>query len=584
MASFDDVLAQIDEQLTKQRDAGKIPGVAWGVIRDGDLVHTGGAGTIRDGEERPPDADTVYRIASMTKSFTAATILSLRDEGRLRLDDEVATHVPSLAGWRHPSADAPAITIRHLLTMSAGMPTDDPWGDRQQGLPLDAFAGLLAAGPTFAWPTGTQFDYSNLGYGILGRVVSAASGREYKDAVRERFLAPLGMADSAYEEDEVDAGRLAHGYIRREDALVREGTDPYGALASMGGLYSTVRDLARWVAFHLDAFPARSDPDGGPLRRSSRREMAQIQRAVQAERDAHPAHETPPAESAGYGFGLFLVSRTDVGLTVGHGGGYPGYGTMMTWHPSSGVGIVSAGNLRYAPLHELTRNLLIDLVRADDLPRRTIRLTPAAERHRETVMALLEHWDDATADAAFAMNMDLDEPRDARRATVAKAVEQVGAPLRLDATRTEASISAAHRRWWLRGERGWLQLALLVSPEPQPRIQVMRVTPILDPPHALTDAATRLLDADGTWPEGLAAGDKVDRPAVLRGIRVLRAWLGDGPPGLGTLTAGDGATSATWEIGSPAVGTLEASVDAASGELVGVTVSAAERPAVVEVW
>ena len=72
----------------------------------------------------------------MTKSFTAATVLSLRDEGRPRLDDPIAEHVPELAGLRRPTADAPAITVRHLLTMSAGLATDDPWGDRQQGLDL----------------------------------------------------------------------------------------------------------------------------------------------------------------------------------------------------------------------------------------------------------------------------------------------------------------------------------------------------------------------------------------------------------------------------------------------------------------
>jgi CubicO group peptidase (beta-lactamase class C family) len=168
MPDLETALRELDEAFAKQRETAKIPSVAWGVVRDGDLVHAGGAGTTRDGESSLPDERTVYRIASMTKSFTAATILRLRDEGRLRLDDEVATYVPALADWRHPASDTPAITIRHLLTMSAGMPTDDPWGDRQQGLPFDAFAELLGRHPTFAWPPGTQFDYSNLGYGILG--------------------------------------------------------------------------------------------------------------------------------------------------------------------------------------------------------------------------------------------------------------------------------------------------------------------------------------------------------------------------------------------------------------------------------
>ena len=108
-----------------------IPGVAYGVVVGGELVHARGIGTLRVGEEAPPDADSVFRIASMTKSFTAATILGLRDEGRLALDDPIARHVPELAELRGPTADSPAITVRHLLTMSAGLATDDPWGDRQ---------------------------------------------------------------------------------------------------------------------------------------------------------------------------------------------------------------------------------------------------------------------------------------------------------------------------------------------------------------------------------------------------------------------------------------------------------------------
>ncbi len=156
MSAFDDLLPSLDARFERLAREAAVPGVAWGVVRDGLLVHSGGAGTIRDGEDRPPDADSVYRIASMTKSFTAATVLLLRDEGRLRLDDPVADHVPALADWAPPTADSPPVTIRDLLTMSSGLPTDDPWGDRQQGLALDAFDRLLADGPSFAWPPGVR--------------------------------------------------------------------------------------------------------------------------------------------------------------------------------------------------------------------------------------------------------------------------------------------------------------------------------------------------------------------------------------------------------------------------------------------
>src|SRR5829696_5790299 len=261
MPTFDDALPALDERFARAQREGRIPGVAWGVVREGQLAHSGGIGTLRDGAAATPDADSVFRIASMTKSFTAAAILLLRDEGRLRLDDPAAEHVPQLRGWTGPTADSAPITIRQLLTMSAGFPTDDPWGDRQQSLPLEALDQLLAAAPTFAWPPGTQFEYSNLGYAILGRVVTAAGGAEYREVIGERLLAPLGMTSTAFGEEDLEGVHVAHGYMRHGEALVREGTDPYGAFASMGGLYASVRDLATWVGGFLDAFPARDDPE-----------------------------------------------------------------------------------------------------------------------------------------------------------------------------------------------------------------------------------------------------------------------------------------------------------------------------------
>src|SRR3954453_20229538 len=99
----------------------RAPALAWGVVRDGKLDASGGSGA---------DEHTVFRIASMTKSFTAACVLALRDDGVFALDDPIAAHAPELAAVGGPTTDAPAVSIRHLLTMSAGIATDDPWADR----------------------------------------------------------------------------------------------------------------------------------------------------------------------------------------------------------------------------------------------------------------------------------------------------------------------------------------------------------------------------------------------------------------------------------------------------------------------
>jgi CubicO group peptidase (beta-lactamase class C family) len=599
MTTFHDALRALDERFIRIREEGKVPGVAWGVVRDGALVHAGGSGTIRDGETLTPDADSVYRIASMTKSFTASAIMLLRDEGRLRLDDPAADYVPQLARWSGPTADAAPVTIRRLLTMSAGLPTDDPWGDRQQGLPLDAFADLLEAGPTFAWPPGTVFEYSNLGYAILGRVVTAAAGQEYRAFVSDRLLVPLGMTSTAYREEDLLPARLANGYMRRGDTLVHEGTDPYGAFASMGGVYSTVRDLATWVAGFLDAFPARDDPEGNhPLRRASRREMQQMHRILPALIGAHPAHEPPMPETAGYGFGLFLVSNAAIGTRVSHGGGYPGFGTHMAWHPASGLGVIALGNVRYAPVHDAVVEELTALVRAGSVPRRRLRLLPSVEAFRPVVERLLAAWDDDAADAAFAMNMDLDDPREVRREAVGKLAAELG-PFHVDEARPATSESPAHLAWWLRGERGWVRASILVNPEPVPRLQAMRLSAVPDPSAELVGLAERLLEAardghDGApaWPADLVAGPDVDVTVVTRALLAAAARFG--PMRLGFPTAGDGHATATLEIhgelakgvdaGPSAPATLTVARDPDTGALTAAALRIADREAPVEAW
>src|SRR5690349_18010173 len=129
--------------------------------------------------------------------------------------------------------------------MSAGLPTDDPWGDRQQALDQDAFNTFLAGGLELAWAPGTRFEYANLGYAILGSIVARATDRPYRAAVEERLLQPLGLTGTGFDPEHVDASRIALGYHRVDGTWVEQPMDGHGAFASMGGLFSTVRDLAR---------------------------------------------------------------------------------------------------------------------------------------------------------------------------------------------------------------------------------------------------------------------------------------------------------------------------------------------------
>ncbi|HXP56446.1 MAG TPA: serine hydrolase domain-containing protein, partial [Streptosporangiaceae bacterium] len=147
----------VDAMAASYAERGAQPALAWGVVAAGQLVHAGGLGERRIGGPAP-DAGTVFRIASMTKSFTATAVLLLRDEGALALDDLAEQYVPELRGWPPVTPDAQRIRIRHLLTMTAGFPTDDPWGDREQGTPLPVFAEFLSQGVSFNWAPGTRFE------------------------------------------------------------------------------------------------------------------------------------------------------------------------------------------------------------------------------------------------------------------------------------------------------------------------------------------------------------------------------------------------------------------------------------------
>ena len=586
MTDFAAALAALDARFAQLMADRGVPGAAWGVVRDGRLVHDGGAGTVSLADPTTPTADHAFRIASMTKSFTAATVLLLRDEGRLRLDDPAAQHVPALAAWRPYASDAAPVTIRDLLTMSAGLATDDPWGDRQQGLPLDAFERLLAEGPSFALPPGVAYEYSNLGYGILGRVITAAAGREYREVVRERLLGPLGMAATGYLEEQVPAGRLMHGYARLGDELVREGRDGYGALAAMGGLFSTVRDLATWVGGFLDAFPARSDAEGPhPLRRSSRREMQQGHRPAGVEVLAHAPHEVPRLRVSAYGFGLERHTDPEVGTIVSHSGGYPGFGSYMAWHPASGLGVIALGSLRYAPMRPAAHEALRDLVLAGVSPRRAPSPIPALDEAAAAVDRLLETWDDAAADALFAMNMDLDLPRDLRRSALEADVGAVRGPLRSDPGRPATSATPAERTWWRRGVRGWLRLQVRMTPEPTPRLQSLAAEAVLEPSWALTEAAQVVLS--GPWPalpRGVAVTQGFDRDACSRGVLAGRERFG--AMRLGLPVAGDGASTATWALETERGGEalLRVVLDDAGRRIEAAAITVAGRAAPAEGW
>jgi len=451
-----------------------VPGAAWGIVVDGSLVHIGTAGFRDVAAKAPVDADTVFRIASMTKSFTAMAILKLRDEGKLSLDDPAERYVPELKGLVYPTSDSPRITIRHLLSHSTGFPEDNPWGDRQLADTDEDLSKMLRAGIPFSNAPGIAYEYSNYGFAILGRIVSTVSGTKYEDYVAANILRPLGMTSTTLEPAKVPANRLAHGY-RWEDAQWKEEPQlPHGSFGAMGGMLTTVRDLSRYVGVFLSAWPPHDGPETAPIKRASLREMQQVWRpaAASVTRDNAGAVQLT---SGGYAFGLRVSQTCGFRSIVEHSGGLPGFGSIMRWLPEHGVGIIAFGNLTYTGWGRVTAAAYDRLAKTGGLQPRRPQPSRALTDARDAVSRLIVKWDDRLADQIAAENLFLDQSKDRRRAEIEKLHDTYGACT--PGTGFDFVENALRGRWTMTCERGKLDVSITMAPTMPPTVQYLAIRP-----------------------------------------------------------------------------------------------------------
>ncbi len=473
LAALSAAFPEIDRLMSDFAARSQVPGIAYGIVVDGRLAHVGTAGIRELSSRAPVDTGTVFRIASMTKSFTAAAILQLRDEGKLALDDPAERYVPELAGLAYSTADAPRITIRDLLSHSAGFPEDNPWGDQQLAATDEEMSAMMRAGIPFSTAPGTGYEYSNFGFAILGRIVANVSGMPYPQYLRERVLLPLGMTSTTLEAADVPPGRLAHGYRLRDGAWIEEPPLPDGAFGPMGGMLTSVSDLGRWVGFMLDAWPARDGAETGPLRRASVREMQQIARYNGATAVRDTAAGTLSLTARGYGYGLDVRQTCLFRILVSHSGGLPGYGSLMRWLPEYGVGIVAMGNLTYTGWGGVMDQSFAILSRIGGLVRRAPVPAPVLLERQAQVSRLVARWDDGLADSIAAMNLFRDEPKERRRVAMADLLRQAGGECRPEGPLH--AENALRGSWRMRCRDGDLRVSITLAPTVPAGVQFLDV-------------------------------------------------------------------------------------------------------------
>ncbi|MEA3105852.1 MAG: hypothetical protein QOI88_457 [Gammaproteobacteria bacterium] len=460
---------QIDEIFQRYADEEKIPGLVWGVVIDQRLAHVAASGVQDRGTKVPVSSATVFRIASMTKSFTALAILKLRDAGKLSLEDPVAKWLPEFAHMPLPTRDSAPLRIRQLLSHSAGLPEDNPWGDQQLAASEADLTKWLLRGLPFSTAPGTRYEYSNYAFGLLGRIVAKASGIPYESYVQREILAKLDMPSSTFEFSRVPQNRRAVGYrLQPDGTYLDEPPLPQGAFSSAGGLLTTATDLGNYVAFHLSAWPPRDAAETGPVRRSSLREMSHMWNSSNL--STRRSEGRLEATASGYGYGLRISTDCRFEHIVGHGGGLPGFGSYMAWLPDYGIGIFAMASLTYSGPSKPISRAWDALLKSGGLQKRELPASPMLVQFRNRILDLWTEWDDSKVKSLAAMNLLLDVPPAQRRAETENLKQDVGQCTGAGPVMPEN---------WLRGqfnlscERGTVGVFFTLSPTEPPAVQYL---------------------------------------------------------------------------------------------------------------
>lgn len=468
-----EIAARIDTSMKGWAQANHVPGLTWGIVKRGEgLVHSGFSGTADIDSGRAVEADTRFRIASMTKAFTALTLYDLAAEGRLRLDDKVAAHVPEVAGW------GGALTVTDLVHHMGGFVTDDPWGDRQTPLPEAEFTALLKSGVPFTRAPGMVHEYSNLGYALIGRIIRNISGRPFETEIASRRFQPLGMSATTFTLADVPRAKLATGWRWEDGRFQREPDMGPGTFGAMGGVITTGPDYARWIGHLLGAWPAAAPGETEPQARTTVRSMLRgegsprrMMRPTMLAPDAAPGASTSPCTVAVvYGAGLRVGDDCTLGRTAFHGGGYPGYGSIMVMAPERGWGVFVLTNHTYAGPSAPAWDALIALHAAGLMPTDVVPLSPALATLVEPIHKMLTSGDVRAASANLAGNFLMDRDAAHRAADIAAITAQAGRCSGLPGVAAQGALEGDYL-WYC--EKGMVIAHALLAPTTTPQLQVL---------------------------------------------------------------------------------------------------------------
>ena len=321
-------LREVETTLAADFAKDGVGGLSIGVVSGKQLVWSRHYGYADPDAKRAPDNETAYRIGSITKQFTALALLQLVEQGRMRLTDPLEKYVPEARSVKAPPAGTPPITLLQVATMHAGLAREPGCANHSVG-PVAVWAKIVVdclPQTSYVNEPGTTYLYSNIGYASLGLAIERAGGASFIAQVTDGILKPLGMTRSAFDATPAVRANLAHGHVRSANgtgnrtAPDRE-LEGRGYRVPNGAMFSTINDLARFVAWELGEGPA------GILKKETQ--------------DANYARAffSNAAMTSGYGVG-FQISRRDDVVMLGHGGSTAGYHAAALVHRASKLGVI----------------------------------------------------------------------------------------------------------------------------------------------------------------------------------------------------------------------------------------------------
>jgi CubicO group peptidase (beta-lactamase class C family) len=461
----------IIEQLYKEYALkNHFPGYAFGIVVDGQLVYKGSGGYANVEEKIPATTSSMFRIASMSKSFTALAILKLRDEGKLQLDDAVEKYIPALKG-QGLTKDAPIITIRHLMTHSAGFPEDNPWGDRQLADTEEELNTLIKKQLSFSNTAGLEYEYSNLGFTMLGYIIHKVSGMTYDTYITKNILVPISMQGTTYDYTTVPKSLFANGYRYINEQWRKEQPLKNGIYGAMGGMITSIDMFSKYVAMHQGAWPARDENESYPIKRSSIRELHQSSRFIGLNPNTRFPSGKKMVTTSSYSYGLNWMIDAENKKSIGHSGGLPGFGSNWRFFPDYGIGVILFANVTYAPTSKINLIVLDTIIQLAQLKPRPIKVSNILIERQKQLVDIITHWNKNTT--IFAENFFEDYPIEDLEKSSQDIFYKVGKIIKVNTMIPENQ---------LRGyciidcEKGKIKLSFTLTPENPALIQEFHLT------------------------------------------------------------------------------------------------------------